>query len=165
MINISEVSLRIFSSYDLFGNLKYIPHTICSFSRVHERPGELSPSARVSRKEHQRIERRESNRSLLLNSWHTINMKTYQYDFNRLPPDLPFATLMFRKSSLLNVFLRFVTPSLVEGIMAPVPTERWVRSAKNRHSIPDKVSDIYKYMANYILRQGNQGYRCRFNRK
>jgi hypothetical protein len=80
-------------------------------------------------------------------------MTTSRYEF-ALPSAQSIATLTIHKTTLVNVFLRFVTQSFVERMIAAILTERWVLSSVNRHYIPHKISDMYKYMAVTILLQG-----------
>ena len=84
-------------------------------------------------------------------------MTTSRYEFDALPSTQSFATLTIRKTTMVDVFLRFVTQSLVERMISAVPLERWVASSVSRHYIPHKISDMYKYMAVTILLQGDQG--------
>ena len=120
----------------------------------------LSPAQKVAKKDDERTAKKATNHAMLHNSWYPINMKTNHYQFDALPRNLSFATIAFRRTSILNVFLRFMTPSLVQRIIDATPTERWVLNAKSRHYIPHTLSDMYKYMSIYILIQGNQGYRA-----
>ena len=85
-------------------------------------------------------------------------MTTTRYEFDALLSAQSFATRTIRKTTLVNVLLRVVTQSLVEGMIVAIPTERWVLRSVNRHYIPHKISDMYKYMSITILRQGDQGY-------
>jgi len=84
-------------------------------------------------------------------------MTTSRYEFDALPFTQSIATLTIRKTTMVDVFLRFVTQSLVERMISAVPLERWVASSVSRHYIPHKISDMYKYMAVTILLQGDQG--------
>jgi hypothetical protein len=85
-------------------------------------------------------------------------MTTSRYEFDALLSAQSFATQTICKTTLVNVFLRFVIQSLVERMIVAIPTERWVLSSVNSHYIPRKISDMYKYMAVTILLQGDQGY-------
>ena len=56
-------------------------------------------------------------------------MTTSRYEFDALPSAQSFATLTIRKTTVVNVFLRFVTQSFVERMIAAIPTERWILSS------------------------------------
>ena len=81
-------------------------------------------------------------------------MTTSRYEFDALLSAQSFATLTIRKTTLVNVCLRFVIQSLVERMVVAIPTERWVLSSVYSHYIPHKISDMCKYMAVTILLQG-----------
>jgi len=84
-------------------------------------------------------------------------MNTSRYEFDALLSAQSFATLTIRKTTLVNVCLRFVIQSLVERMIVVIPTDIWDLSSVNSHYIPRKISDMYKYIAVTILFQGYQG--------
>ena len=99
------------------------------YERVNTRPDIETTAQKIARKEEVRNARRETNQSLLHNSWHHINMTSSRYEFDALPSTQSFATLTIRKTTMVDVFLRFVTQSFVERMIAAIPTERWILSS------------------------------------
>ena len=59
-------------------------------------------------------------------------MTTSRYEFDALLSAQSFATRTIRKTTLVNVLLRVVTQSLVEGMIVAIPTERWFLRSVNR---------------------------------
>ena len=125
------------------------------YLRVNTRPDIESTIQKIAKLEEIQNARRETNRSLLNSSWHNINMTTSRYEFDALPSAQSFATLTIRKTTLVNVFLRFVTQSFVERMIAAIPIERWVLRSANRHSSQD-IRYVSIYGCHYPTSRGSR---------
>ena len=91
------------------------------YVRVNTRPDIEKHYSKIARMEEIRNARRETNRSLFNISCHNINMITSRYELDALPSAQRFATLTIRKTTLVNVFLGFVTQSLIDPMIAVIP--------------------------------------------